>query len=199
MKHKQHGSLVPWVDVFANLALAFCLCFILAFISITDKLKQNEAGVQPKADFLITLEWNPKSDADIDLWVKDPDGKIVGFPNKSIGGVFLDRDDMGGNVDTITRADGTSMKIEINQEVMTIRGFKKGRYTVAAHYYRGREPEKLDISVLKLQPFGYVYKKTGIPIEQAGQEVTLLSFEIDHNGNVVSLNTNPNFFVNRGK
>lgn len=196
MKHKAHGSLVPWVDIFANLALSFCLLFILAFISITEKLNKNEEGIQPKADFLITLDWNPKDNVDIDLWVRDPNGKLVSFVNKSIAGVFLDRDDRGSQHDTIYNRDGTKTVIELNQEVMTIRGFIPGKYTIAAHYFKGDIPQKLSISVLKLQPFRYVFKQTDIPIVNEGQEVTLLTMDISSDGRVVSTNTDADFFVN---
>ncbi len=196
MKHKTYGSLVPWVDIYMNIAMSALLLFVLAFISITVKLNKNEEGIQPKADFLITLDWNPKDNVDIDLWVRDPNGKLVSFMNKSITGMFLDRDDTGIQHDTIQNRDGSKTVIEINQEVMTVRGFIPGKYTIAAHYYSGKIPQNLSISILKLQPFQYVYKKSDIPIQSQGQEVTLLTMEISKDGKIVSTNSDPDFFVN---
>jgi hypothetical protein len=202
MDKENHGSMIPWVDIYANVAGMMAALFFLTFLLLVSQTKnQNEGAIMPKADFLITLDWNVASDVDIDLWVKDPEGKLVSFVNKSITGMFLDRDDLGYRHDIIKNHDGTETKIEINQEVVTIRGFKPGRYVVNAQYYNSRlerldSSEKLSIVVIKLQPFGYIFKKSDIEIKGQGSEVTLVSFELDSKGNVINVSTETELFVN---
>jgi hypothetical protein len=182
-----------------NISISAMALFILCFMLIAIENKKEE-GILPKADFLITMEWNPKSKNDIDLWVKDPDGNILSFTNKSVQGMFLDRDDLGKQHDVIITKNGQRQEVEINQEIVTIRGYKAGKYTVAAHYYGNYGTNTLElvtISVLKLQPFNYVFRKNDIELRERGQEVTLVTFELDSDGKVIGVSDEKNFFVNR--
>lgn len=199
MKQRGHSSLIAWLDLWMNIACTAVALFVITslFMAVNDP-KKTEEGVMPKADFLITLDWNPKTGNDIDLWARDPNGEIVGFRRKSGPGMFLDRDDTGHTHDIIKNKDGTSTVIEINQEVVTIRGFRPGRYTFNVHFYSGSGTETLAISILKLQPFGYVYQKKDILLDKEGQEKTLVTIEIDKDGKIVSIDETPDLYVNKG-
>lgn len=191
-------SLIAWLDFFMNIAGSAIALFVVSFLLIANEnSKKTDEGVMPKADFLITLNWNPKSIYDLDLWVRDPSGNMVGYRRPSIPGMFLDRDDTGSTHDYVLNADGTKKPIEINEEVVTIRGFRPGRYTINVHYFRGSTPEVASLKILKLQPFGYVYEKKEIILDREGQEKTIVTIEIDKDGKVVSIDETPDLFVNR--
>ncbi len=197
-RHREHSSLLAWLDLFMNIAGTMCALFVISVIFMAENnTKKTDEGIMPKADFLITLDWNPKSKNDIDLWVRDPEGAIVGYRSPSKPGMFLDRDDTGRTHDMIVNRDGTVTTIEINQEVVTIRGYRPGRYTINAHFYSGGGSEALTISILKLQPFGYVFQKKDIILDREGQEKTLVTIELDKDGRVVSVDETPDLFVNR--
>lgn len=194
-------STVAQLDFWMNIAGGMIAMFIIAFVLISnEKTKKSDEGIQPKADFLITLDWDPKSPNDIDLWVRDPNGEIVGYRRPSVPGMFLDRDDTGTTHDYILNADGTKTLIEINQEVVTIRGYRPGRYTINVHYYAQKGPQSIDkvsLKVIKLQPFGYAYEKKEFILDREGQEKTIVTFEVDKDGKVISIDETPDLFVHR--
>ena len=57
--------------------------------------------------------------------------------------MYLDKDDLGYANDIVKRADGTVTKVNINREVVTIRGIIAGEYVINAHYYSSREWSRL--------------------------------------------------------
>ena len=86
-------------DMLYLLSLAFAVLLIYALIQINPPAKKTE--VERKAEFLIILEWDEKSVADLDLWVMDPQNNVVWFRNKTGGFLHLDKDDLGLHNDTI--------------------------------------------------------------------------------------------------
>ena len=69
------GGYLAFVDFLFILLLAFISMFILALLLINPVAKKSE--VERKAEYIIVLEWDKHSDDDVDLWVQDPEGKIV--------------------------------------------------------------------------------------------------------------------------
>ena len=53
--------------------------------------------------------------------------------------MYLDKDDLGYANDIVKNVDGTITKVNINREVVTIRGIIPGEYIINAHYYSARE------------------------------------------------------------
>lgn len=193
---KYYSSHTAILDTFMTIALVSLALFYIAFPLINPISKSTTEGIIPKSDFLISLEWNEKSTSDIDIWVKDPTGRVVSFLNKSDNGVFLDKDDIGTNSDIINLADGTAYTIEINREVINIRGFVPGVYTVNAHYYRGYDKDlNLRYELVKMQPFALLFKGESV-IHKMGEEVTLIRFEVDVEGIVRKIDRNFEAFVN---
>ena len=122
---RKYTSNLAFVDFLFILLLAFVSMFILALILINPVTKKSE--VERKAEFLITLEWDNKSDDDVDLWMEDPMGRLVSFRNKTIDVMHLDKDDLGQVNDTIRFPDGTSQVIFLNREVISLRGWIQGQ------------------------------------------------------------------------
>jgi hypothetical protein len=53
--------------------------------------------------------------------------------------MYLDKDDLGYANDIVKNVDGTITKVNINREVVTIRGIIPGEYIINAHYYSSRK------------------------------------------------------------
>ena len=73
----RYKSTFGFVDLLFNLLVGFTFLFMLAFILINPVAKKEV--LDPKAEYLIVVSWDDKSQNDIDVWVKDNDGNAVSF------------------------------------------------------------------------------------------------------------------------
>jgi hypothetical protein len=115
--------------------------------------------------------------------------------------MYLDKDDLGYANDIVKNVDGTITKVNINREVVTIRGIIPGEYIINAHYYSQRQWEHdgrlntnikqqkdkkltVKIELHKVQPYKiwWMGEKT---FTHRGQEETFVRFTIDPEGNRV--------------
>ena len=153
----------------------------------------KEKDVEEKSDFIIVMTWDDESGDDIDLWVRDPGGRIVSFRNRGIGFMHLDRDDLGLSNDKVQGADGKIIYVYRNKEVVSLRGFNEGKYTVNAHVYN-KKPWKdkkmrrsnIKIELIKLNPYSEVAQAEFIAIGR-GQEFTAFHFTLNADGEVIKL------------
>ena len=154
------------------------------------------------------MEWDHDQPDDIDLYVQDPTENKVHFRLPIVNFMYLDKDDLGYANDIVKNVDGTVSKVNINREVVTIRGIIAGEYIINAHYYSSREWTRLgnmvtnvtDISSRKVKD---KVKPLTVKIElhrvdpykimwvgekkffRKGQEETFVRFTIDPDGNQI--------------
>ena len=92
--------------------------------------------------------------------------------------------------DTVVNADGSTTTININREVVTIRGIIKGEYTINGHYYSVRSYDKLSqkkpiitvrVELHKVNPYSIAWVGDK-EFTHRGQEETFLRFRLDENG-----------------
>lgn len=198
-------------DLLFNLLVGFVFLFVVAFLLINPPTKKEDAP--KKAEYLIIIEWEDNANDDIDLWVRDPNGTTVSFTNKTGGLLNLEKDDLGSSNDRWRKPDGTIVTIPINREVITMRGIVPGRYEVAAHVYSIKyapprnqtgstnapaEPASgtITATLVKINPYGEIYTSIR-KYTSKGQVFTLFNFELDDNGNLVSLDERRNNIVLR--
>jgi len=196
-------------DLLFNLVVGFVFLFVIAFILINPPVKKSDAP--KKAEFLIVLEWELDSIDDVDLWVKDPQGITVAFVNKEGGYMNLEKDDLGMTNDCYVNDQGERVCLQINREVITVRGIQPGRFQVATHIYSrpprynkdekimespDTGPVKLRGTLIKINPYNEVYavEKT---FTTKGQVITLFNFEVDAEGNVINVDEYENNIVYR--
>lgn len=196
MKIKRNA--LEFTDFLFILLLTFLSLFILTLLLINPVAKKAE--IVQKAEYLIILEWNNASLSDIDLWVESPDQKIVSFRSKQMGVMHLDKDDMGGMTDSFVTKEGNVSLVQINQEVVTIRGKQQGEYIVNLHLYRlSEDSDKLNpvkVSIIRLNPFQTIWAQEVI-LTTMGEEITVLRFSIlNDEGDVGEINDLPKKFVN---
>ena len=192
-------SSIGFIDLLFNILLGFAFLFIVAFLLIKPEAKKKD--FDRRAEFVIILEWDHDALDDIDLHVQDPLGERVSFRLPRIIFMHLDKDDLGTRNDTIVNADGTESTVEINREVVTIRGIMPGEYIINAHYYSTRQygnvnigetfRKEEDAKVLtvkvelhKVTPYKIMWAGEKIFVSK-GQEETFLRFKLDKDGNIV--------------
>lgn len=205
MKDKSRfKSSLGFTDLLFNLLVGFVFLFVVAFILINPPVKRSDAP--KKAEYMIVIEWDDMSSDDIDLWVKDPNGRTTSFTNKAAGLLNLEKDDLGTSNDIIRHPNGEHEILRLNREVVTVRGIVPGRYQVAAHVYslKATQFDKvgniipkvnvIKLTIVKINPY-----KEAIRIERIyefkGQRLTLVNFELDANGDIESYDRDENNII----
>ena len=185
----------PFIDLLFNLLLGYAFLFVISFLLIQPILKKAEVHTQ--AEYIITVTWPLDNKDDVDTWLEDPLGNLVWFRNKEAGLAHLDRDDLGHMNDTIFLADGSVIKYPYNQELLTIRGFIGGEWTLNVHMYskREKEPTIARVTIDKLNPKLKPILAKDILLEVRGDEVTVARFEMAANGDILSLNDMPKTLI----
>ena len=196
LRGRRVDELDPFSDLLFNTLLAFVMLFAIAMIAMNPKAKSGV--IDAKAEFIITVTWPDLNPNDIDTWVQDPGGNLVWFRSREGGMMHLDRDDRGVSNDTIV-INGQKVVNPLNQEVVTIRGFAPGEYTVNVHYYETKngEPVNVNVSVVKVNPRAEVFYYGTVTVARKGDEATAVRFSVDRDGNVTGVNTLPKTLVER--
>jgi hypothetical protein len=196
LRKSRNDELDPFSDLLFNTLLAFVLLFAIAMMAMNPKAKTGV--IDAKAEFIITVTWPDMNPNDIDTWVQDPGGNLVWFRAREAGMMHLDRDDRGLANDTIV-INGQKVVNPLNQEVVTIRGFAPGEYTVNVHYYETKngEPVNVNVSVVKVNPRAEVVYYGTVSLNRKGDEATAARFTVDREGGVTDVNTLPKTLVER--
>ena len=201
----KYKSTIGFTDMLFNILVGFAFLFIIAFLLIKPEAKKE--NFERKAEFVVVLEWDHDQPDDIDLYVQDPTGTKVHFRLPITNFMYLDKDDLGYANDIVKNIDGTITKVNINREVVTIRGIIPGEYIINAHYYSsrnwtgqgtfrntadivsktGKPTEKqltVKIELHKVDPYKiwWIGEKT---FTHKGQEETFVRFTIDQDGKQV--------------
>ena len=196
LRKRRVDELDPFSDLLFNTLLAFVMLFAVALVAMNPKAKTGV--IDAKAEFIITVTWPDMDPNDIDTWVQDPAGNLVWFRAREGGMMHLDRDDRGLQGDTIV-INGQQVVNPLNQEVVTIRGFAPGEYTVNLHYYETKngQPVTATVSVVKVNPRATVVFYGTTLLQRKGDEATAARFTVDRDGGVGSVNTLAKTLVER--
>ncbi len=194
---RREGEVDPFYDMLFNILIAFVFCFIIALLAMNPKAKK-EGDIPAKAEFIITVSWPDLNPNDIDTYVEDSNGVMAWFRQREAGLMHLDRDDRGLAGDTIN-VNGKDVVNPLNQEVVTIRGFAPGEYTVNLNYYESKNGEPVDatVSVVKVNPKADVVYYGTVKLERKGDEKTAVRFTVEPDGSVRDINTLPKTLVPR--
>lgn len=169
----------PFIDLLFNLACVFACLFILAFIQI-NPIVTSDKNDESSSQFYATIEWDPDSADDIDMWLRAPNDEIVGFQIKDASIGFLEHDDRGTSGD-IFIVDGKAVTVRENNEKIVVRYPYAGRYYINLHYYARRNdgpPMRVKVVLYDLVSHKTA-AETEVFLEQKGQEVTALSFSFN--------------------
>jgi hypothetical protein len=204
----KYKSTIGFTDMLFNILVGFAFLFIVAFLLIKPEAKKED--FERKAEFVVVLEWDHDQPDDIDLYVQDPTHSTVHFRLPTANFMYLDKDDLGYANDIVKNINGTITKVNINREVVTIRGIIPGEYIINAHYYSARKwagrtlaTNMNDDGITELGKGKSTGKKLTVKIElhkvdpykiwwmgektftSRGQEETFVRFTIDQDGKLV--------------
>lgn len=196
LRARRHDEVDPFSDLLFNTLLIFVMLFAVALVAMNPKAKTGV--IDAKAEFIITVTWPDLNPNDVDTWVQDPGGNLVWFRAREAGLMHLDRDDRGVAGDSLV-VNGQTVVNPLNQEVVTIRGFAPGEYTVNLHYYDSADglPVSAQVSVVKVNPRALVVFYGTSTVARKGEEVTAVRFSVDREGGVTDVNTLAKTIVQR--
>ena len=176
-----------FTDLLFNALLGFVFMFAIAFMLISNPIKQGT--IDSHAEMLVTIRWPDDHPDDVDAIVEDPMGEIVWYYNRDSDLMHLDRDDRGVFADQIS-VDGQLITHAINQETITLRGTLAGEYVVNLLHYQANytKPLPVTVKVEKLNPVVTVVYYGEHELNGVGDELTAVRFTLDAEGSVTSTN-----------
>jgi hypothetical protein len=194
MRRQRANTFVGISDFLLALNNVIFILFIFAIMAMAAKVPPA-AGVELKAEYLITAEWDLAHDCDVDLWVRDPLGNIIYFGQKESGSMHLDHDSRGSLSDEERLPDGTTVKPKAYTETATLRGVVPGEYTVNIHLYGAWTGSKemshtpgtpysvpVHVKITKLNPSVETKFDQEPTLERVWQEITVTRFTLGAGG-----------------
>lgn len=182
--------IISFVDIlFSFLFVLICILFLLKTQS------ENEPFLKPNVVFQLVMDWSGDNQDDVDIWYSDPKQRIVGFKRREGGEgslASLSHDDLGARNDLDTHGN----IIEINQEIINIRGIIEGEHVVNAHMYNKKfsGPTKISIKLIKIKPYQEIFSREKV-LEKDNDEITFFRFTLDKDGKVIDLNELPSIIA----
>lgn len=176
------------LDVLYIMLIGFIVMFFIAIQHMNPVRKM--INDDPKAEYQITMTWQPDHTSDVDLWVQDPTGAKVSFRDTTVNLMHLDRDDLGSSSDVMVVPEtGQVIVVELNREVVSLRGIVPGWWTVNVHLYghTDKRPAQVHVEVTRINPY-VVVDIFDTTLDFSGQEQTVLRFKLDSKGNTVNKN-----------
>jgi hypothetical protein len=192
----RHGSNIAFIDLLFNILLVFVALFIVLLTVIKSENTVQQAAVEDKNEFVITVTWDDGTEDDVDVWVQGPTQNIVSFRSKQAEGMYLQRDDTGKASDSFYGPNGEYITSPLNQEIVNIRKIIPGRYVVNLHMFAKRDPNKatVKLKIIKVNPYSES-ATTSIEMAVNGEEVTAFIFEVAQDGSILMLPTVPTPFI----
>jgi len=180
-------NIIPFLDVILSMLMVF-ICIVM-LMRITKS--NTEAAFQQQAIYLVVMQW--QGNDDMDLWARDPVGRLVGF-NRREGGegslFSLNRDNLGARVTEVDEEGNVTTAL--NEEIVGIRGTFEGEYCINGMVYSKREPTPTTVTMrlFKVKPYTELMTKT-FTLERAGDEHTFFRFVVDKEGAVTEFSELP--------
>ena len=173
----------PITAILFKMIQALTFFFVLAVMFMNPVAKKGL--IDPKAEYIITLNWADNSPDDIDLWVEDPEGALIWFKNTQAHLVHLDHDDRGAASETV-EINGHKFSNSLRQETVTIRGIVPGEYVVNVLYYatESDKPVEASVRVDRVNPVLKVVYYDKVVLTKKGDEKTALRFTLNPDGDI---------------
>jgi hypothetical protein len=175
----KYANLLSFIDLLFNLMLGFATMFLLTLAMISAS-KNQEESIKRDVEYVLRIEWRGDSDSDIDMWVQDPSGDMIGYRDKQRNNMFLERDNTGNDI-TLKQPG------HINEEIVSVLKTNTGWYTVNLHYFQKRsagEPQQVTWSIIKMKPSIQTVATGTVSMNQEGQEKTAVRFIVNKDGQV---------------
>lgn len=198
MRHKKYDFRTAFIDLLINVLTGMVFLFMITTLLITTKVKDQDAGIKKDAQYIITISWPNNINCDVDIWVRDPENRVVSYQAKDVGIMHIERDDQGWVNDFMAYLKLQPSQQLNNSETWVLRGKLAGKYTVNLHLYSCALDEKpiplgtlydvpVTIELTKLNPDIRKVLTETITLKKVWQEITAFNFVLDGKNNVVNI------------
>ncbi len=166
------------------------LCVVSVVIAAVAPTHAKMDGVKPRAEYLISADWDVSLDSDVDLWVVNPSRKPIFYGSRQADCADLDHDSLGFKTSLITLADGSTVRAVSNQEVTSIRCFEPGHWNIGVNLYSDRELAKgrrvinVRVEIVGLNPEVSTLFAKDVVLDRVGETVNVVSFDMDRDGKI---------------
>jgi hypothetical protein len=197
---RQHSSWQVLADIM--LLMFQTMVFVIAALLVATVVatKTNTGDTHPQAEYLLTLTWENTRNVDLDLWLRDPQGKVIYYGAREAPNESLDRDSQGYVTNRTVLPDGT-VKFSANREIISLRVIEPGDYLLAVSYYAGQSettglaytntdteaPIDATVKVEKVNPKLTQVATTDVHFDHVHEAVNALAFHIGPDGTVTTL------------
>ncbi|TFG93987.1 hypothetical protein E4H12_16015 [Candidatus Thorarchaeota archaeon] len=149
-RRSRSDTSTPFIDVKFILLMGIAFMFIIAFMLINPPQAKK---IDPKAEAMILLTWPDGNYDDVDMWLKLPSGKAVGYRSKDMEYVHLERDDLGITNDIVYSND-VALVNRTNREVIMFRQMVDGHYILNLYFFKDKDASDNDVkrAGLELEP-----------------------------------------------
>ena|SRR5271166_4565861 len=171
------------------------LCVLSVVIVAVAPKSPAQSGVEMKALYLLTIEWDVGIDADADIHLMPPRGKPVFYASREVGCATLDRDNRGFLDSIVELPDGSQTRVMTNKETIAIRCVEPGRYDLAASLYAYRPDNfnqtnkrflalKVHAEIIGLNPAVRVLFARDVTLDRLEQTENVASFDMAQDGTI---------------
>lgn len=198
MRHKKYDFRTAFIDLLINVLTGMVFLFMITTLLITTKVKDEDAGIKKDAQYIISMSWPNNINCDVDIWVRDPNNRVVSYQAKDVGVMHIERDDQGWVNDLMTYLKLQPSQQLNNSETWVLRGKMAGKFTVNIHLYSCAVNDKavplgqsfevpVTLELTKLNPnLKKVLTKT-VTIKKVWEEITAFNFVLDGKNDVVTI------------
>ncbi len=204
-----------WIDVLLNVLCGFAGILFLIYLLIHEPTETKK--IDSVAEVIITADWPNEIGNDMDLWLLMPNDQAVGYSQKQVSEVSLERDDLGNR--EWTTVDGKLVKRHVNHETLFLRGLREGQYVVNIHYYSDRaldkcsegapqctpayDPEKpktptvvpVRVQIVRVLPSYKLIHSVEVILNREGLEKTAFRFFVNFDGEITHVSNDNLQFV----
>lgn len=160
------------------------LCALLLIVYTLIAPPPAKPHVQTYGSYVVILTWPRASTSDLDLYVRDPAGRIVFFNSLTAGVMHLEHDDIPLDA-------GSGYGRGVNAERVILRGTAPGEFTVTVHVYQGSAPVRAHVVLWDLQGNDRLVTSRDLRMGVAGDEQAAFRFVLAADGSVRSVNHLP--------
>lgn len=198
MRHKKYDFRTAFIDLLINVLTGMVFLFMITTLLITTKVKDEDAGIKKDAQYIISMSWPNNINCDVDIWVRDPNNRVVSYQAKDVGVMHIERDDQGWVNDLMTYLKLQPSQQLNNSETWVLRGKMAGKFTVNIHLYSCAVNDKavplgqsfevpVTLELTKLNPnLKKVLTKT-VTIKKVWEEITAFNFVLDGKNDIVTI------------
>ena len=198
MRHKKYDFRTAFIDLLINVLTGMVFLFMITTLLITTKVKDEDAGIKKDAQYIITMSWPNNINCDVDIWVRDPNKRVVSYQVKDVGVMHIERDDQGWVNDLMTYLKLEPSQQLNNSETWVLRGKLAGRFTVNIHLYSCAVNDKavpmgqpmevpVTLELTKLNPTIKKVLSRTITLKKVWEEVTAFNFVLDGKNDIIAI------------